>query len=151
MTRTPKQKGDIAEVAVTLALLEAGYGVYVPQGDNLRSDLIAEDRLGGLFRVQVKNGRLRHGAVQFEVCSKYHHRGGTSRSYRGQVDVLAVWCPETRMAYVLNIDDCGERSGTLRVEPSGNGQVAGIRWARDYELKATTDLSQLPSPSGHVA
>jgi hypothetical protein len=52
------------------ALYESGYGLYVPFGENTRCDLVIE-REGALDRVQIKTGRLRRGAVVFNVCSTY--------------------------------------------------------------------------------
>ena len=68
----PKVVGDRTQLAVMAALYEAGYGLYVPFGENTRCDVIIE-RDGTLARVQIKTGRLRGGAVLFNVCSTYGH------------------------------------------------------------------------------
>jgi hypothetical protein len=69
-TEHPKIVGDRTQLAVMAALYEVGYGLYVPFGENTRCDLIVE-RDGLLARVRVKTGRLRSGAVEFNVCSAY--------------------------------------------------------------------------------
>ena len=71
-TEHPKIVGDRTQLAVMAALYEAGYGLYVPFGENTRCDLIIE-RGDELLRVQCKTGRLRQGAVRFKVCSVYAH------------------------------------------------------------------------------
>jgi len=63
----PKDIGDTT-LAVTLALREAGYAIYMPFGENTRVDLVIDDG-NELARVQCKTGRLRGGAVRFRTCS----------------------------------------------------------------------------------
>jgi PD-(D/E)XK endonuclease len=84
-------------MAVMLALVDAGLSVFIPFGENTRSDFIIDDGLR-LARVQCKTGRLRGGAVRFATCSSYgHHRNPAAarRDYHGQIDFFAVYCPET--------------------------------------------------------
>jgi len=124
-------------LAVMLALRECGYALYLPFGENTRTDLLIEDGRG-IWRVQCKTGRLRKGAVVFAVCSTYgHHRNPRTarRSYRGQVDYFAVYCPETKGAYLVPLSDVPTRaSATLRVTPTRNGQRRHVRLAAQYQL-----------------
>jgi hypothetical protein len=93
----PKAVGDRSTIAIMLALVESGFAVYLPFGENTRCDLIA-DGGGKLLRVQCKTGRLRAGAIHFKVCSSYAHHPKPrqlQRDYRGEVDYFAVYCPET--------------------------------------------------------
>ena len=46
-----------------LALREAGFGILVPVGENIRYDLVINDG-ANLQRVQCKTGRLPQGAVR---------------------------------------------------------------------------------------
>jgi PD-(D/E)XK endonuclease len=132
------------------AFHEAGYGLYTPFGENTRSDLILEsDR--GLVRVQCKSGRLRRGAIVFSVCSVYAHHPHPKimfRTYEGEIDAFAVYCPETQGVYLIPIDDIRvKRHCYLRVEPSKNNQYQRVRWARDYEI-GTVTIGGLRAPSG---
>ena len=146
----PKIVGDRTQLAVMAALYEAGYGLYLPFGENTRCDLIVE-RDGQLWRVQVKTGRLRQGAVLFNVCSSYGHHPNPKilrRTYEGEVDFFGVHCRETSRAYLVPIDDLPlRRYATLRVEPARNNQRERIRWARDYEI-GTVAIGGLRAPSG---
>jgi len=56
------------------------------------------------------------------------------RSYRGEVDFLAVYCPETKKVYLLPESELVNLYGHLRVDPPKNGQSRTIRWARQFEL-----------------
>src|SRR5262245_6034672 len=90
----PVTKGDIAVLRVALALVESGERVLRPISDNERYDL-ALDRSGSLYRIQVKAGRYRRGAVIFNTCSSLAHRGGPRRSYSaGEIEAFGVYCPE---------------------------------------------------------
>lgn len=120
-----------------LGLKAAGYALLVPFGENTRYDLVIDDG-STLARVQCKTGRLRAGAITFAVTSCYgHHRHPMTarRTYEGQVDYFAVYCPETAGVYLVPIEDVPTRtSARLRVEPSRNGQQKRIRHAAGYEI-----------------
>ena len=121
----PKDIGDRSTLAIMLALREAGYALYVPFGENTRCDLLIENG-DVLSRVQCKTGRLHQGAVVFPVCSTYgHHRNPATarRTYEGQIDLFAVYCPETAAVYVVPLCDVATRtSATLRIAAPRNGQ-----------------------------
>ena len=112
-----------------MALAGAGYRICVPFGENHRYDLIA-DGLGKLLRVQVKNGRVRAGAIKVRCYSSHSHRGGPScRRYVGEVDAFGVFCPERSEVYLVPIDDVGSLFGAhLRVESTRYGQAKKLRW-----------------------
>jgi hypothetical protein len=123
----------LAEAVVLAALVQAGKQVPIPWGES-RYDLVIDE--GGRFlRVQVKCGWLKHGAVCFNTASLAYHIGGGARPYSGEIDLFAVYCPQTGRVYLVPIEDVPTgRQASLRVDPSGNGQAKGIRWAREYEL-----------------
>ena len=133
----PKEVGDRSTLAIILALRNAGYGVLMPFGENTRYDLVAEDD-NGFSRVQCKTGRLRNGAIRFSVCSSYgHHRNPASarRSYEGQIDSFAVFCPETGGVYLIPVSDVPARTAAfLRFDPPLNNQQNRIRHAEDYKI-----------------
>jgi PD-(D/E)XK nuclease superfamily protein len=56
------------------------------------------------------------------------------RSYTDEIDLFAVYCPDTERVYVIPVDEATESVGSLRVLPPANGQARRIRWAADYEL-----------------
>jgi hypothetical protein len=74
------------------ALYEAAYGLYVPFGENTRCDLMSSAR-AKIARIQIKTGRLRRGAVEFNVCSSYAHHANpkvVKRTYENDVDFRCV-------------------------------------------------------------
>jgi hypothetical protein len=139
----PKDIGDRSTIAVMAALQWLGYGIYIPFGENTRCDLILEDH-GTLSRIQCKTGRLRKGAVVFNLCSNYAHHANpkaSRRTYQGEIDFFGVYCPETNGVYLLPIEDVPGRSqACLRVDPARNQQNKRIRPAARYEIaKVTTE------------
>ncbi|HEV2739563.1 MAG TPA: group I intron-associated PD-(D/E)XK endonuclease [Candidatus Elarobacter sp.] len=131
--RDTKTKGDISELRVAVALAEAGYFVSKPLGENQRYDLIADDG-ERLHRIQVKTGRLRRGVVIFSCASSHAHRGGTTRPYFGQVEYLAVCCPDTKKVYMIPEQEMTASTAHLRLSPTRNNMVKTIRWASRFEL-----------------
>lgn len=118
-------------------LLELGKAVLKPVGDNQRYDLVVEE--GGEFRrVQVKTGYTDSQAsncIRFPTCSSANHTvGGKKHHYRGDVDYFAIFYPANRTVYWVPVEDVGTSVASLRLAPAQNGQTAGIRFAKDYEL-----------------
>ena len=133
--RNTKLKGDISELRVAIALTEAGYAVSKPFGENQRYDLVADDG-ARLLRVQVKSGRIRGGVVIFSCCSSHGHRRTvlSTRSYTGQIDLLAVYCADNGKVYLVPEAELTRTRSHLRLIPPRNNMVKTIRWASKYEL-----------------
>jgi hypothetical protein len=133
--RDTKRIGDISEARVLIALMEAGYALSKPFGESSRYDFIADDG-EALFRIQVKTGRLRGNVIKYSCSSSHAHRGGAQQPYFGQVDFLAIYCPETRKVYLLPESQLVATAAHLRVAPTRNGMTKGVRWADQFELLA---------------
>ena len=134
--RNTKAVGDVSEAMVIAALVSRGYLVSIPFGENHRYDLIADDG-ERLLRIQVKTGRARGGVIQFRCCSSHQHRrsGPTATlPYFGQVEFLAVFCPETGKVYLVPESELVKTGSHLRIAPTLNRQARKIRWAAEYEL-----------------
>jgi hypothetical protein len=131
--RDTKHIGDISEARVLAKLVEAGYEVWLPFGENHRYDLVIDDG-ARLFRVQVKTGRLRGGVILYSCSSSHAHRKGGSRPYFGEIDYLAVYCPETQKVYLLPEQELTATKAHLRVSPTRNKMAKTIRWASLFEL-----------------
>jgi hypothetical protein len=68
------------------------------------------------------------------------------RSYRpDEIDAIAAYCLDTGRCYLLPHELSVNRSLVqLRLAPTKNNQVEGIRWARDHDLGATLTALQGP-------
>jgi PD-(D/E)XK nuclease superfamily protein len=131
--RDTKSIGDLSEMFVALQLARAGYLVAKPFGENTRYDLLIDDGKI-LSRVQVKTGRLRKGAIQWNCCSTHGHRTGPNfKSYIGQIDFFGIYCPQLQSAYLVPISQApSRRTSSLRVVPTRNRQTRRVRWASDF-------------------
>ena len=133
----PKAIGDRSQPAIMVALDGAGFAVFVPFGENTRYDLVIDEG-NRLARVQCKTGRLQSGAVRFRACSSYAHHPNPKilkRDYLGEIDYFGVYCLENQGVYLIPIEDAQvRRECALRVDPSRNGQIQGIRLAADYQI-----------------
>jgi hypothetical protein len=107
--------------------------VLLPFGEDHRYDLVIDDG-EKLSRVQVKTGRVRGAVIQFHCASTHAHRGGTTRPYFGQIEYLAVYCPETGKVYLLPEKELTATIAHLRLSPPLNNMTKTIRWAARYEL-----------------
>jgi PD-(D/E)XK nuclease superfamily protein len=155
----PKAIGDRSQLAIMLALTEAGYAVFLPFGENTRCDLVIDEG-NRLARVQCKTGRLHSGAVRFRACSSYAHHPNPKipkRDYLDDIDYFGVYCPETQRVYLVPIEAAQvRREGSLRVDPSRNCQKRRVRRAADYEvarveIRATAGLGASPGAAGSCA
>jgi hypothetical protein len=133
--RDTTAKGSLSEAKILAKLLEHGWEVLLPWRRMRRYDFVIE-RNGRFFKVQCKTGKLSQDKayVAFATCNV----NGTSqvrRSYVGEIDYFAVYCPDNDMAYLVPLsDDLGLAGCKLRILPPKNNQTSRIRLAEDYQL-----------------
>ena len=142
---TTNQKGTLAEVKIAAAAVELGLGVAWPLDDE-RCDLILDTR-ERLLRVQCKWARRIGNVVSARLyTSRRGPEGLRNARYRaGELDAFALYCPDVERCYLLPADEVvAFRQVHLRLVPSRNNQLLGIRWARHYEFGAT--LARLNGP-----
>jgi PD-(D/E)XK endonuclease len=134
LSNHPVDVGQRSETAILAAFHERQFLVWLPWSVNSRADMILE--VGDRFvRIQCKTGRLRHGAIRFRPQSvRCNTKQTLTRSYIGEVDYFAVYCPETKGVYVVPCDESTVTQVALRVRPAANNQSKRIRWAADYTL-----------------
>ena len=141
------ERGNLSEARVLAALVDAGYFVSVPFGSGHKYDFVIDDTVR-LFRVQCKTGRVKNGVLLFNAYSQSGN-GSVKMNYRGLADLFAVLNPESDKVYLLPVDDVGVTVVSLRLNPPGNKQVQGIRWAESYLLKSVV-LSASSSVVEHL-
>lgn len=127
------ETGELSEAIILATLISAGYKISRPWGTNCRYDLIA-DLDGSLFRVQCKTGRIIRDAVEFSAKSSYAHRGRRSKAYHGDVEAIAVYCPENKQVYFVPISKIGRASCRLRIKPTKNNQKKRVLTAEDFAV-----------------
>lgn len=135
-THRPKEVGERTEAIVLAELVKAGLVVLLPFGDNQRYDFVV-DTGQSFVRLQCKTGRLRRGVVEFSCTSTYQTYGQSKRhrDYRGQVDAFVVYCYELDQAFVVPVEEAGLAKCALRLLPTRNGQIKGVKLAENYLLQ----------------
>lgn len=129
----PKQKGELAEAKVLPRLIEKGYTVSKPFGENSRYDYVVDDG-DELHRVQVKKGSELDGEkFQFSTCSTRSNCTGVDReSYDGDIEAFVVWFDGS--VYWVPIEDVPSTEMYLRLEEPDINRSIGINMAEDYRL-----------------
>jgi hypothetical protein len=125
-------KGNSSEAVVLTAYVQAGFLVSLPFGGGASYDFVV-DSGARLIKVQVKTGKLEAGCV---VYNARRHRGSKYDAFRryedGEVDVFAVWCPDTRQLYAVPAAHSSAVEGRLRIAETKNCQAKKIKWARTF-------------------
>ena len=132
----PSAIGDRSEAAVIARLIDCGYIVLVPFG-NQRYDLVIEDANGQFWRVQVKTGRLEKNGECIEYNTTSRPRGTyavSKASYIGNADYFGVYVRDLGKVYLIPVTDAGLGDTKLRLVTPSRGKMKTMRWAADYEL-----------------
>ncbi len=131
--RDTTSRGDLTELEVATALMRAGRRVLRPLSNSSRYDLLVDNEDGTFLRIQCKTGILHEGRIVFRV---YSISGHNTRAvpYHGQADAFGVYCPQTHGTYLVPMEAIApcRTMVSLRVDPSRNGQMRGIRSANDF-------------------
>lgn len=137
-----KDKGDLGVAKAHADLAEQGYLVLWPATEHAPFDLVAYAE-GEFLRVQVKYRAAKRGVVEVALGANWADRHGTHRRPldKAEVDVLCVYCPDTDACSYLLLTGLGA-CVMLRIEPTRNGQVRGVRMARDHRSVPSTPTSR---------
>ena len=125
-----RARGDTSEAAAVYAFRRCGLRVWVPQSRFGPCDMMVENGVGEIARVQVKSGRVRGERVIANTRSTDHGRG--RQPYTDHVDILVIHVEALGEQFVVPISEARGFDITLRLGPTRNNQLA--RFARDYRL-----------------
>jgi PD-(D/E)XK nuclease superfamily protein len=131
-----KTKGDLAELKVATDLLERGYRIAIPFGEDHDFDLILcrDDRLE---RIQVKYTES-DGKVITVRCRSNSLTNGKVRHIKrytaATVEWIAVYDKTSQGCYYVPSSELGSGRDeiSLRLVKPKNCQRMGIRWADGY-------------------
>ena len=125
-------KGEVGEAIILADLQRQGHGVAIPFGHDLPYDLIViRKENGALEKVQCKyttsNGRVVFARIMSNSAWVTH------RYTEEEVDWIAVYDATTDSCLYLPASVWnGQVCVNLRLAPTANGQVKGIRFAASY-------------------
>ena len=134
-----KKKGNLTELQCITAFTEMGALVSIPFGEDSRYDFIA-DINGRLIKIQCKSSSevIDNGKVVAILFKTVRSSGSNSKicthtKYtKEEIDYFATFYKN--QCYVVPVEQCSNEK-RLRFIPPKNGQIKGINWAKDYELK----------------
>ena len=137
MELNKKAKGDLAELKVAADLRARGYRIAIPYGEDWDFDLILCRSDGALERVQVKYVRSDGCVIEVQCCSHSLTNGKvkfTKRYTAAMIDWLAVWDAGLDRCFYVPASELGAGMNhlSLRLSPTRNNQVRGIRLAERY-------------------
>ena len=128
-----KTKGYIAEMYVAACLIEDGWKVLMPVGENNRYDLVAE-RGGKFIRIQVKYVTPKGGAL--EVNCRSSNNWSVLHYTAEEIDVIAVFNSDNKSIYYIPVSKINHSSFKLRIKSARNNQKTKVHLADDFiELK----------------
>lgn len=127
-----KNKGDIAESKVMSFLIEKGYKVLIPFGEDFRFDL-AMYHEGKFIRIQCKYDGGRNNGVVSVKCQSTNN-WNLYRYNENDIDFIAVYHEPTKLCYFIpsNLLGNGRAEITLRIDSPKNNQNKKVLWAKDY-------------------
>ena len=128
-----KTKGDIAELAVAKKLIENGWKVLFPYGENHRYDLVIEQD-NKFVRVQVKYTTPKNGVL--EINCKSSNNWSVLHYSPKDIDIIAAYNPYDGEVYFIPVSEINRSVFKLRIAPAKNNQKLRIHLAKDFsELK----------------
>ena len=130
-----KYKGNITELECMLAFMKLGYNVLTSYGDCERYDFVV-DINDKLYKIQSKTSSSDDDGASFKIsCRSCNRKDGAivHHTYtKEEIDYFVTIFDG--IVYLIPVEECGGDK-RLRLQPTKNGQVRGITWAKDYELE----------------
>ncbi|MDG5820052.1 group I intron-associated PD-(D/E)XK endonuclease [Natronococcus sp. A-GB7] len=131
--RNSKERGDKTEIKVASRLIETGYSVSIPFGDNDKYDLVVDDGTT-LYRVQCKTAwQNKSQTIRFNTHSQTTKDGDYhEQTYQEAIDAFCVRYPKTDQLYWIPVDEATTQKMELRFDAAIDHP--SINWAIDYEF-----------------
>lgn len=129
-----KNKGDLGVQAAAFDLTEKGFCVLRPLTEHAPFDLVAYDEGSERFyRVSVKYRSAKDGIITLTFRSIWADRHGVHvvPTDKSLIDVVCIYCPETRRCYYLDPMAC-DASIVLRIAPAKNNNKKLVHFADSF-------------------
>ena len=114
---------------VTARLIEDGWRVLHPIGENNRYDLVAE-RDGKFIRIQVKYVTPKKGVL--DVNCRSSNNWSVLHYSAKEIDVIAAYNAQTRDIYYIPVSKINRSLIKLRIFPTKNNQKININSAEKF-------------------
>ncbi|MDO8639322.1 MAG: group I intron-associated PD-(D/E)XK endonuclease [bacterium] len=124
-----KTKGDIAELAVAKKLMEDGWRVLIPYGENHRYDLVVE-KDHKFVRIQVKYVTPRNNVLNINCRSS--NNWSVLHYSPEEIDIISAYNPHDGEIYFIPILEINRSLFKIRISPAKNNQKLKIHLAKDF-------------------
>ena len=133
-----KDKGNIGEAKAITYLLENGYAVLIPFGDNTQYDVVAEKN-NKFTRIQIKFVSISKGILRIPLyrCTSKNGKQVMKKYTPANVDEIWAYCPDNNNLYRIPISNCCGNANIyiLRIkQPKYTYKDNRIKYAADYML-----------------
>jgi hypothetical protein len=134
MKHHTKTKGDLGVLKVAADLAEQDFLILHPLTEHASFDLVAYKN-NKFLRIQVKYRTAVKGLLQISFSTVWSDTHGLHRQSinKNEVDIFAVFCPDTQECYYINPKDFNT-SVALRISTPKNNQSKNVKLAADYKL-----------------
>lgn len=125
-----KVKGSRAELEVACFLTRNGFVVSFPFGDNAPYDMLAENSLGKLWRIQVRWCTWRKEILRVSLRTSSN---GVSKTLNlSRIDAFVIF--DGADFFIIPVSKIGERTGAIHLRRSSarNNQLRGIWKSSEY-------------------
>ena len=131
MTHHTHTKGDIGVAKVTTDLIEKGFNVFFPFHSFLPFDIIGyKDEIS--YRIQVKYKKAKNSVLQLSLRRTPSMHKPVPLT---EVDIIAVYSPDTNKCYYLNYNDIHTSRIHLLLKKAkswSDGPTRKTRYLEDY-------------------
>lgn len=128
-----KTKADVGLAKVIVDLTLKGYTPCLPLSEHQPYDIVAVDKRGNTFKLQVKYATLKdNGTLEVRFRRSWADRNGSHIKHytKDEFDYYAIFCPNQDVVlYVPNSPKCPK---AIRFSKSANHQKKNINWFNDY-------------------
>ena len=125
-----KTKGSIAELRIAADLMQKGWRVLLPFGENNRYDLVAECD-GKFLRIQVKYVTPKDGTLYVNCRSS--NNWSVLPYTAEQIDIIAVYNPSSDEVYYVPASQMRKSAMRLRINATKNKQRMHVRFAAEFK------------------
>jgi len=122
-----------AELICASKFARKGYDIFLPLGEPKNIDFITYKN-GQFRRIQIKTTKPKNGKLRVKLRSTNNWQ---NRKYtKEDVDFIVTYDYKNDEMYILDMQEFdGMSEVTLRLEPTKNKQIKGVRLAEQFRFK----------------
>jgi hypothetical protein len=133
-----KSQGSLGEISIAKDLMEKGFDIFLPVGENTKVDLIGVFQ-NKTYKFQVKSLKILHGRVSLKAIKRgknYTGKKYASRYTEEMIDIFAGYVYERNLVFYVKCSDTTDKDGlSIRIDKAKNNMSKGVHRIEDYTLE----------------